>query len=253
MREWVFITNPAHFRMQEALVPGETLDWPTFGKFKFAVGDIVFFYASTPVAQMVGKLEIEENALDFSAVDPRNDLRKWPRRFSKIPWLRLRVLQAAPVPFKPLQSRSLYYHTGFKPSPYPKLLHEAERDYVHRAFDRAMTYTAETLGDDGPLEAEALAKVARGELLRAAADRLAGGRIEALQFDDADNALEIKLVSTDGADRLSLHCRGVVLANWTYDTASPHITAVRLETSDIYLRLSIAGILDILTDAVVVD
>lgn len=46
MRYWVFTSKPEHFKMSEALVPGETLDWPTFARFKFEVGDLVFIYAS---------------------------------------------------------------------------------------------------------------------------------------------------------------------------------------------------------------
>lgn len=73
MRYWVFTSKPEHFKMSEALVPGETLDWPTFARFKFEVGDLVFIYASNPVLQMIGKLEIEELNLSFSEVNPRND------------------------------------------------------------------------------------------------------------------------------------------------------------------------------------
>lgn len=251
MREWVLVTNPETFKMTEALVAGETLDWPTFGKFKFAVGDMVFFYASSPTAQMIGKLEIEELGLRFSEVEPRNELRKWPKRFSNIPWMRLRVLQSAPVPFKPLQSRSLYYHTGFKPSPYPKLLHAEEREYVYRAFNEAMTYTADSLRYEGGLNPTALSRIERGEMLAAAVDRYNGGEIEALGFDKPSARLTLTLRSADGSDRLTIECLEIIRAQWDYDSHSCTISGIRLDLDTTYLLLTIdSASVEILTTSI---
>lgn len=230
MRYWVFTTKPGHFKMSEALIPGETLDWPTFGRFKFEVGDIVFFYASSPVLQMIGKLEIECMNLQFSEVNPRNDLRKWPRHHSTIPWMRLRVLQSAPVPFKPLQRGSLYYHTEFKPSPYPKLLHEEEREYVLRAFDEAMTYSADLVRYDGGIDPMALSRVSRGEVLKAAVDRLKGGRIADMTFDNHASSLSIRLEHDD--DKLTLRFTNVKRAVWHYEHADNAISGIRLMIED---------------------
>lgn len=239
MRYWVFTTKPGHFKMSEALVPGETLDWPTFGRFKFEVGDIVFFYASSPVLQMIGKLEIECMDMPFSEVNPRNELRKWPRHHSNIPWMRLRVLQSAPVPFKPLQRGSLYYHTEFKPSPYPKLLHEGEREYVLRAFDEAMTYNANLARYDGGIDPTALGRVTRGDLLKDAADRLTGGRIAGIAFDKSASSLSIILEHND--DRLTLNFSNVLRAVWHYEHADDTIAGIRLMIEDTYLMLHIDG------------
>lgn len=257
MRDWVFTTKPGHFNMAEALVPGETLDWPTFGRFKFEVGDRVFFYASSPVLQMIGKLEIEALDLDFSEVDPRNDLRKWPKHHSRIPWMRLRVLQAAPVPFKPLQRGSLYYHTEFKPSPYPKLLHDSERDYVLRAFDEAMTFSAEKLKYEGGLDPEALSRVsgADSELLRAALGRLSGAFISDVVYGQGADSLTVNF-SSDNSDgeKLSLTFKRLKRVKWNYDSRDAVISGVRLTIDDTYLLTSIDGAdLEILSEQISVD
>ena len=239
MRDWVFTTKPEHFKMMDALVPGETLDWPTFGRFKFEVGDRVFFYASSPVLQMIGKLEIEALDLDFSEVDPRNDLRKWPKTYSRIPWMRLRVLQVAPVPFKPLQRGSLYYHTEFKPSPYPKLLHDSEREYVLRAFDEAMTYTSEISRDHGGLEPTALGRVGKGEILEKAIERLKGGYIAALRFEKNKSMASVTVESE--TDRLKFEFEGLCRIRWSYDRMDDRLSSIRLKTEDTYLLLNLDG------------
>ncbi len=252
MRYWVFTTKPGHFKMSEALVPGETLDWPTFGRFKFEVGDIVFFYASSPVLQMIGKLEIECMDLQFSEVNPRNDLRKWPRHHSNIPWMRLRVLQSAPVPFKPLQRGSLYYHTEFKPSPYPKLLHDGEREYVLRAFDEAMTYSADLVRYDGGIDPAALSRVPRGELLKEAVDRLTGGRIADMTFDNHTSSLNIRL--ENGDDRLTMNFTNVKRAVWQYEHADNAISGIRLTIEDTYLLIHIDGAdIEVLAESLRID
>lgn len=256
MRDWVFTTKPGHFNMAEALVPGETLDWPTFGRFKFEVGDRVFFYASSPVLQMIGKLEIEALDLDFSEVDPRNDLRKWPKHHSRIPWMRLRVLQAAPIPFKPLQRGSLYYHTEFKPSPYPKLLHEGEKEYVLRAFDEAMTFTADKIKYEGGLDPDALGRVkcSDAEMLRRALDRLSGGSIDEISFDKDSNKLNVRLSAEDAAtEKLSLTFEGVKRVKWDHDSRDAVISGVRLTIEDTYLLTAIDGAdLEILSEEIAV-
>lgn len=252
MRSWVFTTKPDHFKMAEALVPGETLDWPSFGKFKFAQGDRVFFYASTPVLQMIGKCEIEEVDVPFSNVNPRNDLRKWPKRHSRIPWLRLRVLQAAPIPFKPLQRGSLYYHTEFKPSPYPKLLHESEAPYVLAAFDQAMTYSADTLRHEGGIEEAALQRVEQRRLLRQSVEGILGGVISDLHFNASENSLSATL--TRRTESLTLTFTGLRRIHWEQEHADEAITGVRLSLSDIYLLTTIDGpSLEILSSALRVD
>lgn len=241
MRYWVFTTKPEHFRMSEALVPGETLDWPSFSHFKFEVGDLVFFYASSPVLQMIGKLEIERTDLDFaSEVDPRNDLRKWPRHTSSIPWLRLRVLQSAPVPFRPLQRGSLYYHTEFKPSPYPKLLHEREREYVLRAFDEATTYSGDLVRYEGGLDPRALERVSSGGILRETLEELGGGKVERMSFDKGAGSLTIDFI-TSGGSALRLVFGGVRRAKWDYEQGNDMITGVRLTLEDIYLLVHFDG------------
>lgn len=238
MRYWVFTSKPGHFDMAAALIPGRSLDWPSFSKFKFEVGDLVFFYASEPVRQLIGKLEIERNDLPFDEADPRNDLRKWPMRFSKIPWLRLRVLQAAPVPFKPLQRGSLYYHTEFKPSPYPKLLHEGEIDYVLRAFDEAAVYDAHLETYEGGLDPRALERIGGSERLVQLAPTLPGGHITGLKFDGG--RLSIDLADINGAT-LHIECSRIVRANWDFESASHAIAALRLTVSDTFLHLFIDG------------
>lgn len=239
MRDWVFTTKPEHFKMMDALVPGETLDWPTFGRFKFEVGDRVFFYASSPVLQMIGKLEIEALDLDFSEVDPRNELRKWPKTYSRIPWMRLRVLQVAPVPFKPLQRGSLYYHTEFKPSPYPKLLHDSERAYVLRAFDEAMTYTSELARDHGGLEPTALSRVGKGEILEKTVENLKDGYIADLNYDKVKSCVSITIEAHE--ERLKLEFEGIRRINWNYDRLDDSLSSVRLKTEDTYLLLNLDG------------
>lgn len=238
MRYWVFTSKPEHFRMAEALIPGETLDWPTFSRFKFEVGDLVFIYMSNPVSQLVGKLEIEE-IISFSEANPRNDLRKWPMRHSKIPWMRLRVLQSAPVPFKPLQRGSLYYHTEFKPSPYPKLLHEGEMEYVMRAFDEAMRYDADMVRNEGGIEAAALDRVTRGELLKEALERLGEGRIEHMDYAREKDRLTMTLAAGD--DRLTLNFSGLIRCRWNYEKAENAISGIRLTVEDTYLLLTVDG------------
>ena len=228
--------------MSEALVPGETLDWPTFGRFKFEVGDLVFFYASSPVLQMIGKLEIEALDLAFNEVDPRNDLRKWPKTYSKIPWMRLRVLQSAPVPFKPLQRGSLYYHTEFKPSPYPKLLHENETDYVMRAFDEAMTYSADMVRYDGGIDPVAAGRVTKGEILKDIAESLKGGFVAALNFDRRNYQVKVTVaLQESGKSDVSFTFSGVKRINWTYESADDKISGMRLTLEDTYLLARFDG------------
>lgn len=243
--------------MNAALVPGETLDWPTFSRFKFEPGDLVFIYASSPVLQMIGKLEIENNNLDFKDADPRNDLRKWPRHHSRIPWMRLRVLQAAPVPFKPLQRGSLYYHTEFKPSPYPKLLHEGEIDYVLRAFDEAMTYNADMLRNEDGINQVALDRVTRGELLRETVARIKVGKIVSIDFGKGrqdELTVSIALPAGDSDERVSMTFGGVVRANWEYERVNDTITGVRLDLEDTYLQMRFDGAdLEILSESLRID
>ncbi len=242
MREWVFTTKPDHFRMKEALVPGETIDWPSFSHFKFEPGDLVFFYASSPVAQMIGKLEIERTDLDFaSEVDPRNDLRKWPKHHSRIPWLRLRVLQRAPVPFKPLQRGSLYYHTDFKPSPYPKLLHEGEREYVMQAFEEAAEYKREMAGSERGIEEAALKKVSGRENPRQALESLTGGNIERIDYDREARRITVTVKAVDGTLMTILTFDGVRRALWDCDMTETSVTGVRLRTEGIYLLCTLDG------------
>lgn len=253
MRYWVFTTKPGHFNMSEALIPGETLDWPTFSHFKFEVGDLVFFYASSPVLQMIGKCEIIENNLDFSDVDPRNDLRKWPRHHSSIPWLRLRVVERAPIPFKPLQRGSLYYHTEFKPSPYPKLLHENEIGYVLRAFDEIKDYNDFMTHTDGGLNPLALNRVINGTKLKETADEFIGGKILALSYSDAVNDLEINVGLRDN-DQLVLKFSGLKRVIWNYDRADSLITGFRITIDDTYLLVYIDGAgVEVLAEALTVE
>lgn len=242
MRYWVFTTKPAHFKMAEALVPGETLDWPSFSHFKFAVGDLVFFYQSNPVSQLIAKLEIERNDLPFSEADPRNDLRKWPQTRSRIPWLRLRVLQVAPVPFKPLQRGSLYYHTEFKPSPYPKLLHENEIDYVIRAFDEAMEYKADHDETPDGLSQRALERVEGGEILSEKLPTLVGGAITKLHFDNDGDEISIAIQSAgERTPGVTITARGLQRANWQFQNLDHTIYGMRLHLVDTYLNLRIDG------------
>lgn len=254
MRYWVFTSKPAHFDMASALVPGETLDWPTFSRFKFEVGDLVFIYASNPVSQLIGKLEIEDNNLDFSNADPRNDLRKWPKHHSYIPWMRLRVLQSAPVPFKPLQRGSLYYHTEFKPSPYPKLLHKGEIEYVIRAFDEAMTYKADMVKYEGGVNPEALSRVTRGEILHETISLIKNGRITSLDFSLADDTLTVSVELADGTKGPDLRFTGIVRSHWMYDQKDSLISGIRLDVEDTYLSVHIDGAdIEILAKALRVD
>lgn len=255
MRKWVFTTKPSHFKMSEALVPGETLDWPTFGRFKFEVGDLVFFYASSPVLQMIGKLEIEALDLNFSEVNPRNDLRKWPKAYSKIPWMRLRVLQSAPVPFKLLQRGSLYYHTEFKPSPYPKLLHENETEYVMRAFDEAMTYSADMVRYEGGIDPVASARVTRGEILKATAESLKGGHIAAVDFNRSRNNVKVIVaLQNDEPSEVTFTFSGVKRLNWAFETADDNLFGMRLTLEDTYLLTHFDGSdLEILSSDLQID
>ncbi|MDE6826219.1 MAG: hypothetical protein K2J18_05565 [Paramuribaculum sp.] len=251
MRYWVFTSKPEHFRMAEALIPGETLDWPTFSRFRFEVGDLVFIYMSNPVSQLVGKLEIEE-IISFGEANPRNDLRKWPMRHSHIPWMRLRVLQSASVPFKPLQRGSLYYHTEFKPSPYPKLLHDGEKEYVMRAFGEAMRYDADMVRNEGGVEAAALERVTRGDLLREALVRLKGGYIENLDYERGNDRLTLTI--TAGDDRLTLILSGLIRCKWNYEKIDNAISGIRLSIEDTYLLLTIDGAeAEILTTHIEID
>ena len=255
MRDWVFTTKPGHFNMAEALVPGETLDWPTFGHFKFEVGDRVFFYASSPVLQMIGKLEIEELGLDFSEVDPRNDLRKWPKHHSRIPWMRLRVLQSAPVPFKPLQRGSLYYHTEFKPSPYPKLLHEGEKEYVLRAFDEAMTFTADKLRYEDGVDPDALARVTGGDILKEFVARLKDSHLASIGFDRDNDSIQLSVnMCGDEPSTVSLTFSGVRRVAWHYEASDNLISGMRLTIDDTYMLTHFDGAdIEILSTGLTVD
>ena len=255
MRYWVFTSKPEHFKMSEALIPGETLDWPTFARFKFEVGDLVFIYASSPVLQMIGKLEIEQIGLDFSEVDPRNDLRKWPKRHSRIPWMRLRVLQSAPVPFKPLQRGSLYYHTEFKPSPYPKLLHEGEIDYVMRAFNEAMTYRAELIRHPDGIDPVATSRVTRGEIFRDTALRLRGGNISGATFDRETDTLTVTATPTDSEDEpVRFTFSGIRRTRWLYEHSGDTISGIRLTLEDTYLLTRFDGAdIEILAESLRID
>lgn len=242
MRYWVFTSKPSHFKLEDALQPGETLDWPTFSRFKFEVGDLVFIYASNPVMQLVGKLEIERNDLDFLEVDPLNDLRKWPRLYSKIPWLRLRVLQRAPIPFKPLQRRSLYYYAEFKPSPYPKLLHDGEIDYVLRAFDEAELYSRETRDDSRLLSERALARIINGEVLSRVADRLAGAEVTDLTYSQASDSIEVTLrLPGIDAENLRLKFSRIERIVWTHDKGEETMIGLRLTVEDTFLLANFDG------------
>ena len=226
--------------MARALVAGETLDWPTFSRFKFEVGDLVFFYASSPVLQMIGNCEIEAVGIPFGDVDPRNDLRKWPMRFSRIPWMRLRVLQSVPVPFRPLQRGSLYYHTEFKPSPYPKLLHEGELEYVQRAFREAAEYKSDLDSYDGGIDPAAIVRVENGEKLRAFAHRLKGGRMLAMRFEKESSVVSVVLRSAEG-EALELIFRDVRRARWDYDSMNAEVAGLRLTIDNTYLLTNIDG------------
>ncbi|MDE6268172.1 MAG: hypothetical protein K2M04_03725 [Muribaculaceae bacterium] len=243
--------------MSEALIPGETLDWPSFGLFKFEVGDLVFFYASNPICQLIGKLEIERTDLPFSEANPRNDLRKWPRHHSRIPWLRLRVLQSAPVPFKPLQRGSLYYHTEFKPSPYPKLLHDNECDYVFRAFDEAMTYDADMIRYDNGIESRAIEKVTRGEILTSIIEELKGGRITSLVFSRTSTSnidVTLSRSADPEIDAVTLHFKGVHHILWDLQTVNDLISGIRLTVEDTYLLCQIDGAsAEILAEDITID
>lgn len=256
MRHWVFTTKPSHFRMSEALVPGDILDWPTFSRFKFEVGDLVFFYASSPILQMIGKLEIEKIGLAFNEINPRNDLRKWPRHHSSIPWMRLRVLQCAPIPFKALQRGSLYYHTEFKPSPYPKLLHEREINYVLRAFDDAMTFTVDLLEHPDGLNPAALRRVTRGEILKEVVEHLNGAIVTQLMFEPENNLLKLslRLSTNDAAEQIMLSFRGIFSFNCHYEHISHNLTGIRLTIENTYLKTNIDGAdIEILSDSLLID
>lgn len=241
--------------MTEALVPGDTLDWPTFGRFKFEVGDRVFFYASSPILQMIGKLEIEALDLDFSEVDPRNDLRKWPKHHSRIPWMRLRVLQSAPVPFKPLQRGSLYYHTEFKPSPYPKLLHDGEKEYVLRAFDEAMTYSADKLKYDGGINPHAFDRVNGKGILKGVIERLADSHLSSIGFDKANDSVKVVVrLGEDEADSIALTFSGVKRVVWQYENSDDLISGMRLTIEDTYLLTHFDGAdIEILSAYITID
>lgn len=242
MRYWVFTSKPSHFKLEEALEPGSTLDWPTFSRFKFETGDFVFIYASNPVMQLVGKLEIERTDLDFSEVDPRNDLRKWPRLYSKIPWLRLKVLQRAPIPFKPLQRRSLYYHTEFKPSPYPKLLHGGEIDYVLRAFDEVKNYNDINEMNEDALSSAALDRVINGEILREASGLLAGAGIADLVYKKAESRLEVIISLNALSDNLlRLTFEGIERVMWTHDKGEDTMSGMRLTVEDTFILAKFEG------------
>lgn len=241
--------------MSEALIPGETLDWPTFARFKFEVGDLVFIYASSPVLQMIGKLEIEQIGLDFSEVDPRNDLRKWPKHHSRIPWMRLRVLQSAPVPFKPLQRGSLYYHTEFKPSPYPKLLHEGEIDYVTRAFNEAMTYRADLIRHPDGIDPAATARVTRGEIFSETARRLRGGHLSDMTFNTTAETLTLTASFPDsGRETVSFTFSGIRRTRWLYEHSGDTISGIRLTLEDTYLLTRFDGAdIEILAESLRID
>lgn len=228
--------------MSEALIPGETLDWPMFSRFKFEVGDLVFIYASSPVLQMIGKLEIEEIGLDFREADPRNDLRKWPKIHSRAPWMRLRVLQTAPIPFRPLQRGSLYYHTEFKPSPYPKLLHDNEREYVLRAFDEAMNYSAGMRKYENGINPEAVGRVKGGDMLCEVARRLIGGRLSCMRYSSEENSICLTFNYPDSkTETVAFNFSGIVRARWEYTKSDDIISAVRLTLEDTYLLANIDG------------
>lgn len=166
--------------------------------------------------------------------------------------MRLRVLQSAPIPFKPLQRGSLYYHTEFKPSPYPKLLHESEREYVMRAFDEAMTFRADLVRHEGGIDPEALAKVTRGELLEEATGRLKEGKMEEMRFDAASDALTVTLRKDE--DRLTLTFTGVRRVKWDYERARCAFTGLRLAREDIFLLITLDGLeAEILADGMRID
>lgn len=235
MRDWIFTSAPDHFDMKRALVPGDTLDWPMFGRFKFEPGDGVLIYMSNPVSQLVGRLEIEEVGLPFSEVNPRNDLRKWPKRQSRIPWLRMRVLQNAPIPFKPLQRGSLYYHTEFKPSPYPKLLHEGEREYVLRAFDEAMIYQRESHMFPDGLNPVAVHRVDGGERLQRLIEEVQGKGVDRIEYDREHSRIDIEVAGA------TISCAGIVRANWSFERADHVVSGLRLTLEDTYLQLHLDG------------
>ena len=235
MRYWVFTSKPTHFKMSEALIPGETLDWPTFSHFKFEVGDLVFIYQSNPVSQLIAKLEIERNDLPFSEADPRNDLRKWPQTYSRIPWLRLRVLQVAPIPFKPLQRGSLYYHTEFKPSPYPKLLHDNEIGYVMRAFDEAAEYQSDHDETVDGLSRRALQRINGADRLIDKLPTLTGGNISAINFDHLADRISITISNRENGTSLTLTAGGIQRCNWQYQRPDNQIYGLRINVVGAYI------------------
>lgn len=241
--------------MSEALVPGEILDWPTFARFKFEVGDVVFIYASSPVLQMIGKLEIEEIGLEFKDVNPRNDLRKWPKHHSYIPWMRLRVLQSAPVPFRPLQRGSLYYHTEFKPSPYPKLLHENEREYVLRAFDEAMTYSAAIGRYEDGINPAAVERVTRGQIFRDVAARMKGGKVLEILYSASSDIITLTLISSgEDSESIKFTFTGIIRAKWDYAKSEHTISGIRLTIDDTYLLTNLDGAdIEILSSSLRID
>lgn len=239
--------------MAEALVPGETLDWPTFSRFKFEIGDIVFIYVSSPVCQLTGKLEIEDNHLDFSEANPRNDLRKWPKTHSRIPWMRLRVLQCAPIPFKPLQRGSLYYHTEFKPSPYPKLLHEGEIEYVLRAFDEAASYERAYMKYDGGINPVALERVVNGTQLGQLASRIADYSLAYLNYVEDDERIELGLRARDGS-LFTLAFIGVLRCHWEHNRADRQLSGLRIDFENTYLLTNIDGAdIEVLSDKIIAN
>lgn len=238
MRNWVFTVQPSHFRIEGILKPGEELDWPTFSHFKFATGDLVFLYASTPVRQMIAQLEIENPGIPFAAANPRNELRKWPKTYSSVPWMRLRVLKTAPVPCRPLERGSLYYHTEFKPSPYPKLLHEKEIDYVMRAFENASRTPTTIEGER--LQPSALAQVEGGAVLSANAEKLKGGKITDMHHSLNPECLTLTLRNIEGV-AITLHAEELRRVIWNYEYDNRSIAHIQLNESDNFLLLHIAG------------
>lgn len=240
MRYWVFTSKPGHFDMSKALIPGQILDWPTFSRFKFEVGDLVFIYASSPVLQMIGKLVIEQTSLPFCEADPRNDLRKWPKKHSSIPWLRMRVLQCAPVPFKPLQRGSLYYYTQFKPSPYPKLLHEGEIDYVLRAFDKAMEFTSDSLRGEGKFSSRVINGRPDAEVLAETLASLVSGHISAMKYERELRKITVSATNKEGAT-VNLKFDGVRRINWFAENDNDAIDHVQVSEEGIYVLTHFHG------------
>ncbi|MDE6008610.1 MAG: hypothetical protein K2G90_05315, partial [Muribaculaceae bacterium] len=146
------------------------------------------------------------------------------------------------IPFKPLQRGSLYYHTEFKPSPYPKLLHENEREYVLRAFDDAMTYSANIDRFEDGINPDAEARITPGRIFRDVAVRMKGGNVVNILYSAALDRIELTLMSSgDAPESIKFNFAGIIRANWDYTKCEHVISAIRLNLEDTYLLTNIDG------------